>query len=65
MIQKIKAWWRQLHEKSLFDKKEKRFYYVGDVAPDSLLNRKPTDGPLGAFIVINPETKVIERIWTP
>lgn len=40
-------------------------YYVGDVAPQSLLDHKPEDGPLGAFISVDPETKIIKAIFFP
>lgn len=43
----------------------KRYYRVGDIAPDSLLNHKEGDGNLGAMISIDPKTKRITAIFTP
>lgn len=40
-------------------------YHVGDVAPQSLLDHKPEDGPLGAMISVDPETKIIKAIFFP
>ncbi len=37
---------------------------VGDVAPDSLLNREPGTN-IGAFISIDPDTKIIKEIFIP
>lgn len=50
--------------KRLFSLKPKRYYGVGDVAPDSLLNREPGTN-IGAFIRIEPETKIIKEIFIP
>ncbi len=57
--------YRALGSNSLYDHDVKRHYFVGDVAPDSLLNRRPGSPPLGAFICVDPETKRITRIWAP
>lgn len=57
--------YRALGTTSLYDRDVKQHYFVGDVAPDSLLNRQPDSPPLGAFICVDPETKRITRIWAP
>ena len=65
MIKRLNTWikskFRALHENSLVH--DKKFYYVGDVAPDSLLNRK--GGNIGAMVSIDPETNVIKAIFIP
>lgn len=43
----------------------KRHYRVGDIAPDSLLNRKPGDPPIGAMVSVDPDTKRITAIFAP
>lgn len=40
----------------------KRYYGVGDLAPDSLMNRPDDAGPIGAFISVDPETRRITAI---
>lgn len=65
MIARIRTFFRNLRESSYRDFKAKRYYYEGDVAPDSLLNRKPGDPPIGAMIAVDPETKIITKIFIP
>jgi len=69
MIRRINTWirdhFRNLHENSLWIKSEKRHYYVGDIAPDNLLNRDPNSPGLGAMISVDPETKRIMAIFIP
>lgn len=36
--------------------KRRKTYGVGDIAPKSLLDRKPEDGPIGAMISVDPQT---------
>lgn len=65
MLRKIDLWikslLRSLHENSLVH--GKKHYYVGDVAPPSLLNRE--GGNIGAMVSIDPETNVIKAIFIP
>jgi hypothetical protein len=58
---------RLLHESAYIerDKKPKRYYFEGDVAPDSLLNRDPNGPGIGAMIAVDPETKIITKIFFP
>ena len=65
----IRAAWRE-HQRirgrsRLHDKATKRYYVEGDIAPDSLLNRPPGSGPIGAMISIDPETTRIIKIFHP
>jgi hypothetical protein len=50
---------------NFFKRKPKRYYRVGDLAPDSLLNHKAGDGNLGAMISVDPLTKRITAIFIP
>jgi hypothetical protein len=65
LIARIHTGFRNLRESSLYVPSTKRHYYVGDVAPSSLLNHKPGDGNLGAMISIDPETHRIKAIFIP
>ena len=64
MIQRIKTWWRTLHEQSLFVRPQKRHYFVGDVLPQEVFERKGDLG-MGAMISVDPETRVIKAIFIP
>jgi hypothetical protein len=56
-----------LHKSAYIEanQRPKRYYREGDVAPDSLLNRPPGSGPIGAMIAVDPETKIITKIFFP
>lgn len=61
---RLKTWFWCMNEKSVFLKGEKRYLFVGDKAPDSLINRKPGTN-IGAMISIDPETHIITAIFIP
>lgn len=42
-----------------------RYYRVGDIAPDSLMNRAPGSPNIGAFVSVNPTSRRIEAIFVP
>lgn len=65
MIKHLRAWVRSFRHSSLYEPKTKRYYYEGDVAPDSLLNRDPNGPGIGAMVAIDPETKIITKIFFP
>lgn len=48
----------------LFTPRPKRYYHIGDIAPDSLLNREPGTN-IGAFVSVDPETRRITNIFAP
>lgn len=50
--------------KGLFRRSRSIPLRVGDVAPDSLLNREPGTN-IGAFVSIDPDTKIITAIFIP
>lgn len=63
MITRLRSFFRSINHSSYLDPKTQRHFYEGGVAPDSLLNRKPGDPPLGAMIAVDPETKIITKIF--
>lgn len=46
-----------------YEDKRRKTLKVGDKAPQKLLDHKPEDGPLGAFITVCPECGRIDNIW--
>lgn len=61
----LTEWNRVAGKARVRDKATKRYYVEGDVAPDSLINRPPGSGPIGAMVAIDPETKRITKIFFP
>lgn len=55
---------RSRREACITSRTTRKHYYVGDIAPDSLLNREPGT-IIGAFVAVDPETKRITAIFSP